>query len=59
MIAAGKCWKREGWILSIYIKAGDRHVTLKARRIDPLAITSIMEIEDKTSIDGNTTLKDS
>jgi len=36
MFAAGKCWKRNGWILSLYSQAGDQHATFKVRRIKPI-----------------------
>jgi hypothetical protein len=33
MEAAGVCWKRNGWILSLYKRLGDPYITLKVRRL--------------------------
>ena len=33
MEAAGVCWKRNGWILSLYKRLEDPYITLKVRRL--------------------------
>jgi hypothetical protein len=33
MEAAGVCWRRGGWIFSIYKRIGDPYPTLKVRRL--------------------------
>ena len=44
MYALGKCWKREGWIISMYQRIGDRYATLKIKRTKSQAHeTSAME----------------
>ena len=44
MYALGKCWKREGWIVSVYQQTGDRYATLKIKRMKSRAQeTSEME----------------
>jgi len=30
--AVGKCWKKDGWIISIYQGIGDPHKTMKIRK---------------------------
>jgi len=32
MYAVGVCWKRGGWIFSVYMRMGDAYPTLKVRR---------------------------
>jgi hypothetical protein len=44
LYALGKCWKREGWIISMYQRIGDRYATLKIKRMkSPAQETSEME----------------
>jgi len=33
ILAVGKCWKRDGWIISVYQRLGDRYATLKIKRV--------------------------
>lgn len=33
MFAAGKCWKRDGWIISMYKALGDPYKTMKAKKL--------------------------
>lgn len=33
MYAVGVCWKRGGWIFSVYRRAGEAYPTLKVRRV--------------------------
>lgn len=33
MFAAGKCWKKDGWIISVYQGVEDPYVTLKLRKM--------------------------
>ena len=33
MYAVGVCWKRGGWMFSIYMRMGDAYPTLKVRRV--------------------------
>jgi len=33
MLMAGVCLKRDGWVISVYRKAGDKYPTLKVRRV--------------------------
>jgi hypothetical protein len=34
LYALGKCWKREGWIISMYQRIGDRYATVKIRKAE-------------------------
>jgi len=33
MCAVGLCWKRGGWVFSVYRRRGDIYATLKVRRV--------------------------
>jgi hypothetical protein len=33
MYAVGVCWKRGGWMFSIYMRRGDAYPTMKVRRV--------------------------
>jgi rRNA processing protein Gar1 len=32
MFAVGKCWKKKGWIISVYGRVDELYYTLKARK---------------------------
>ena len=32
LFAVGKCWKRDGWIISVYLRLGDRYATVKLKK---------------------------
>jgi hypothetical protein len=33
LLGSGKCWKKDGWVVSIYKQAGDRYHTLKLKKL--------------------------
>lgn len=32
MFAVGKCWKKDGWIISMYKRIGDPYITVKVKK---------------------------
>jgi len=34
LFAAGKCWKKEGWVISLYWQTGDKYPILKIKKVE-------------------------
>jgi hypothetical protein len=33
LLGSGKCWKKDGWVVSIYKRVGDRYNTVKLKKL--------------------------
>ena len=48
LLVVGRCWKKDGWVVSVYQRIGDPYITMKVRKVknsDQMGSKSKIQVE--------------
>ena len=52
MYAVGLCWRRGGWVFSVYRRRGDVYATLKVRRMKHGRAAAELKVQEGLQVGG-------